>query len=365
MTLYKREGSKFYWVRLERKGKVIQKSSKERTKDKAAKVEAELLLKHWPELQGGKEIPTLAAFTTELYAYWRRELKENTRKYYFDAMRPVLECPEVANARLDEIRPRLIELFKTQRMKDNVSLATLQHSLRALRRALVIAYTKFEYNFRPPKFDLRDEPKRDFVVDEPTFQKLLEKCGRDTDEPIVPGITARAGAGRDVLQALFTVLYDCGLRAGEAVRLSWDRVNLEERWIFIDAGKTKSARRKVPLTSRVVAALRGLQAKRREGVPFVFTRYKGKQPLTVGWASHEFGRIRKGLGLPDGAVLHSLRHSFASRLGNRGCTTADLMAVCGWESPSIAKRYTHLNDARMAEIVGFLEPKAEAAKGNV
>jgi integrase len=320
-----------------------------------------LLLQHWPELQGGKEIPTLAEFTRELYPWWTRELKPNTKKYYFDAIRPVLDCPEIANARLDEIRPRLIEHFKSERMKADISLATLQHSLRALRRALVVAATKFEYNFRPPKFDLRDEPKRDFVVDEPTFQKILANCGRPADEPIAPGITAKAGAGRETMQALITVLYDCGLRAGEATKLTWDRVDLEGRRIFIDAGKTKAARRKVPLTNRVLAALNGLKAKRREGVAFVFTRYKGKQPLTVGWASHEFGRIRKALGLPDGCVLHSLRHSFASRLGNKGCATADLMAVCGWESPSIAKRYTHLNDARMAEIVGFLEPK----EGNV
>jgi integrase len=147
--------------------------------------------------------------------------------------------------------------------------------------------------------------------------------------------------------------------AGEAVKLTWDRVDLDRRTIFVDKGKTKAATRKVPLTSRVVAVLTGLKAKRREGVAFVFTRYKGKQPLTVGWASHEFGRIAKLLELPKGAVMHSLRHSFASRLGNKGCATADLMTLCGWESPSIAKRYTHLNDARMAEVVGFLEPETE------
>lgn len=64
--------------------------------------------------------------------------------------------------------------------------------------------------------------------------------------------------------------------------------------------------------------------------------------------------------------MHSLRHSFASRLGNKGCTTADLMTVCGWETPAIAKRYTHINQERLAQIVAFLEPpKAEAAKANV
>ena len=38
MTLYKREGSKYYWVRLERKGKVIQKSSGKTNKGEARRL---------------------------------------------------------------------------------------------------------------------------------------------------------------------------------------------------------------------------------------------------------------------------------------------------------------------------------------
>jgi integrase len=167
------------------------------------------------------------------------------------------------------------------------------------------------------------------------------------------------GLSHVALQAVLHASWLATCFAGEAVKLTWDRVDLDRRTIFVDKGKTKAATRKVPLTSRVVAVLTGLKAKRREGVAFVFTRYKGKQPLTVGWASHEFGRIAKLLELPKGAVMHSLRHSFASRLGNKGCATADLMTLCGWESPSIAKRYTPLKDARMAEVVGFLEPETE------
>jgi integrase len=132
-------------------------------------------------------------------------------------------------------------------------------------------------------------------------------------------------------------------------------VNLDERWLFVDSGKTKAARRRVPLTSRVITVLTSLKASARPAVPFVFTRHGGRQPITPGWASHEFCRIRRILGLPDGCVLHSLRHSTATRLGNKGCSTGDLMKLMGWETPAIAVRYTHLDDARMEQIVGFLE----------
>jgi integrase len=355
MTVYKRPDSKFYWIRLERNGHILQESSGKTTRREAKLKEAELRLQHWPELEGGEEIPTLAVFSRELFPYWRRELKPNTRKYYTESYLALIKFDELADARLDEIKPRLIERYRQFREKDGVGLCTVQHSLRALRRSLRLAVSVFEYKFVPPKIELKAEPKRDFVVNEETFQKFLANCGRK-EEKIAPTVTVREGSGRETMQALLTVLYDCGLRVGEAVALTWARVNLEGRYLDIDKGKTKAARRRVPLTTRVVAVLEDLKGRAKKDVKYVFTRHGGKQPLTVGWASHEFGRIRKLLGLPDGCVCHSLRHSFASRLGNKGCTTTDLMTVCGWETPDIAKRYTHIDNDRLAKIVGFLEP---------
>jgi integrase len=356
MTVYKRGDSKFYWVRLERKGHVLQESSGKTTRREAKLKEAELRLQHWPELEGGTEMPTLSEFTRELFPYWTRELKPNTRKYYSESFRALLTFDELDNARLDEITPKLIERYKQFREKNGAGLVTVQHSLRALRRALRLAVDVFEHKFVPPKIKLRKEPQRDYVVSEADFQRLIANCGRPAQQ-IAPKVNVRADSGKETLQALFTTLFDCGLRAGEACHLTWDRVNLEERWLFVDVGKTKAARRRIPLTSRVVAVLEGLKAKARPNVPHVFTRHGGHQPLTPGWASHEFGRIRKLLGLPDGCVLHSLRHSFATRLGNKGCSTGDLMKICGWETPAIAVRYTHLDAARMETIVGFLEPE--------
>jgi integrase len=243
-----------------------------------------------------------SAFVASLMPLWRASLQARSSF--------------TLNARLDEITPKLIERYKEHGTKQGVGLVTVQHGLRALRRALRLAVDVFEYKFTPPKIKLRKEPQRDYVVSEGDFQRLLEKCGRPAEQ-VAPTVKVKGGSGRETMQALMTVLYDCGLRAGEAVKLTWDRVNLEERWLFVDAGKTKAARRRIPLTSRVVTALEGLKAKKAKDVPYVFTRHGGKQPLTVGLVSHEFGRIRKLLGLADGCVLHGLRHSFATRLGNK------------------------------------------------
>lgn len=352
MSIYKR--GDIYWIRLERKGQVVQESTGKTVMREAKLYEARRRLETFPELEGGVEIPTLKDFTRELFPYWRRELKAGTRDYYFDSLRSVVES-DIGDSKLNAITPRCVERYKSGRA-EQVGVVTVNHSLRALRRALRLAVDVFDYKFTPTKIRINTaaEPKRDYVITEADFQRFLEDAGR-RQETVAPTIEVREGAGRQTMQALLTVLYDCGLRAGEACGLTWDRVNLEERWLFVDAGKTKAARRKVPLTSRVTTALKGLKLTTREGVPFVFTRYGGRQAISPGWASHEFLRSRRRLGLPEGCVLHSLRHSTASRLGNKGCTQQDLLALMGWATPALAARYCHLDQNRMAQVIGFLE----------
>lgn len=352
MSIYKR--GNIYWIRLERKGQVVQESTGKTVMREAKLYEARRRLETFPELEGGVEIPTLKDFTRELFPYWRRELKAGTRDYYFDSIRSVVES-DIGDSKLNAITPRCVERYKSGRA-EQVGVVTVNHSLRALRRALRLAVDVFDYKFTPTKIRINTaaEPKRDYVITETDFQRFLEDAGR-RQETVAPTIEVREGAGRQTMQALLTVLYDCGLRAGEACGLTWDRVNFYESWLFIDAGKTKAARRKVPLTTRACRVLGGLLYTAHADVPYVFTRHGGHQSITPGWVSHEFLRSRKRLGLPEGCVLHSLRHSTASRLGNKGCTTTDLMTIMGWDTPSIAKRYTHLDETRMNQIVGFLE----------
>jgi integrase len=357
--LFKRPKSKFWWVRIERKGKALQQSTKTTIKREARLIEAEMRIKNWPELDGGKEIPTVSAFTKELWPYWRRELKENTRRFYVTAYMALCNFDPIANAKLSDITPRMIEAFKTERHNAGIALPTVQHSLRALRRALNLAVDVFDYKFTPVKIRLRKESPRKYVLSEENFQRVIAACGRPAEQ-VAPAVRVREGSGRETMQALLTVCFDCGLRAGEATRLEWSRVNLEEGWLYINEGKSEASRRKVGLTSRVVTVLSALKANARPEVPYVFTRHNGHQPLTVGWASHEFGRIRKSLGLPDGCVLHSLRHSCASEIANAGANTGDLMTVMGWESAQIAKRYTHTDEARLRSLASLRESRTPA-----
>ncbi|PYV82850.1 MAG: hypothetical protein DMG05_27315, partial [Acidobacteria bacterium] len=52
-----------------------------------------------------------------------------------------------------------------------------------------------------------------------------------------------------------------------------------------------------------------------------------------------------------GVTPHTLRHTFASRLGMTGANDRTLQALERWKEPKMIQRYTHLSETHLAETV--------------
>lgn len=52
-------------------------------------------------------------------------------------------------------------------------------------------------------------------------------------------------------------------------------------------------------------------------------------------------RIRELLKLPNDFVLHSLRHSFGTRLGEAGANAFTIMKLMGHSAVTVSQRYVH------------------------
>lgn len=95
---------------------------------------------------------------------------------------------------------------------------------------------------------LTGEPSRDYVLDHATETRYLAAC---------------VEAGFPVLHDAAIVRLDSALRPGEALALQWPDVHLEPAgdarygWIQVTGGKTKNARRTVPLAARASRLLTG------------------------------------------------------------------------------------------------------------
>src|SRR5258708_39608963 len=61
------------------------------------------------------------------------------------------------------------------------------------------------------------------------------------------------------LKDVLIIMLDSGLRNGEVIRMRWETINWEGAFYFNPRGKTRKARRPVPLSERVIALLRTIQ----------------------------------------------------------------------------------------------------------
>jgi integrase len=328
MSLYRR--GTVWWSRIEIKGTVHQFTTRCRSKHEARSIES---ARRTELVKGlvGLSSPTFGEFSGRFINSLPGRVARQTYRFYITHWRPLYDFQPLHDCRLDRINAAVVQDFVEHRRK-TVGTTTINHNLRTLRRALKLAE---EWNVitKAPKIRLlAGEHQRDYVLRDETIYKFEQ-------EP-------------DLIAKIVPFLVDTGLRRGEVCALKWEQVNFEERWVYIPKGKSKFARRKIPLTKRAEKILRELQ---RYG-EYVFTLQKSrKRGITGDWLSHAFHRVREKLGLPDDCVLHSTRHTFCTRLGEAGADAFAIQRLAGHSSIVISQRYVHPAAARLDAAIALLE----------
>lgn len=157
--------------------------------------------------------------------------------------------------------------------------------------------------------------------------------------------------------ALLEVAYGGGLRVGEIAGLSWEDLDATGSARVVGKGDKE---RRVPLGQAAGKALRDWRAELAEaggGDGAVFTSRGGRR-LKVRQIQRVITRALTRAAERDGVSPHTLRHSFATHLLDRG---ADLMAVkelLGHESLSTTQLYTHLSRERLKAAYEGAHPHA-------
>ncbi|MHA1113161.1 MAG: tyrosine recombinase XerC [Alphaproteobacteria bacterium] len=167
-------------------------------------------------------------------------------------------------------------------------------------------------------------------------------------------------ARRDV--ALFTLLYGCGLRLGEALGLRRHDFQVggpDPVAALTVTGKGDKQRRVpvLPVVAEAVAAY--LDAcpldPGPDGALFLGTRGGALNP---GVAQRQMRHLRARLGLGAGATPHALRHSFATHLLAGGGDLRTIQELLGHASLSTTQRYTEVDSARLAAVHRQAHPRA-------
>ena len=163
-------------------------------------------------------------------------------------------------------------------------------------------------------------------------------------------------------RAMLTLAYGCGLRAGEVVRLRAGDIDSEQKIIRIVQSKGRKDRH-VMLPAEVLKLLRQWwkvrpTASNNSVAPEQRWLFPGRgqhRPMTTRQFGRLFKEAAKAAGLRKTVSLHSLRHSFATHLLERGKDIRVIQALLGHSKPETTARYSRVAIGLIAKIESPLE----------
>ena len=152
-----------------------------------------------------------------------------------------------------------------------------------------------------------------------------------------------------------TVIYACGLRLSEGLALKVQDIDSSRMLLWVRNGKGGKDRC-VPLPERLLDLLREYWKRHRPRL-YLFPNQKNRKPLCATTLQKTFKIVLLQSGIRKEASIHTLRHSYATHLLERGINLRVIQEVLGHQSPQTTARYTHLTDKSfhtLAETVNQL-----------
>jgi integrase/recombinase XerC len=171
----------------------------------------------------------------------------------------------------------------------------------------------------------------------------------------MPGDGLAAIRGRAILE----MLYATGIRCSELVGLDRAEVDLDNRMIRV-LGKGRKERI-VPFGQKALAALGAYLAARSGqavGPGALFLNARGGRLTDRSVRSLVAQRVR-AVALARRVSPHTLRHSFATHLLERGADLRAIQELLGHASLSTTQKYTHVNTRHLLEIYSKAHPRAK------
>lgn len=166
-------------------------------------------------------------------------------------------------------------------------------------------------------------------------------------------------------RALLEFLYGCGARISEAVTLTPDLLDLDDRSVLL-RGKGGKQRR-VPMGSYAVAAIEAYLVRSR---PALLGARKARGPLPAEVFLNARGGVlsrQSAWQIVSGAAAragvsdvspHTLRHSFATHLLEGGADVRVVQELLGHASVTTTQIYTHVAIDRLREVYAGAHPRA-------
>lgn len=245
------------------------------------------------------------------------------------------------NIPLNKINRKDVQKFHTNlREVEGLAPATCDLHIRCLKHALNLA---LDWNLMEGKNPVSRMPL--YNVD-----NRLENLLSDDDLQRLLGVL-RTDANRPVCLVMLFLL-STGARLNEALKATWDQVDIENRVFKIPATNSKSKRlRSVPLNDSALDVLKQLGTQSKSGA--VFLSRDGLPFTTITKVWH---RIRQKAGLPK-MRIHDARHTTAQLMCAAGRSLLEIKEVLGHAHYSTTTRYTKFSMKTLQQAANSVSAK--------
>jgi len=147
------------------------------------------------------------------------------------------------------------------------------------------------------------------------------------------------------LKGVIACGYYTGMRRGEILGLTWDKVDLENRFIKLEAADTKDKEpRLIPICDELYEILKGQPPALHHD--YVFT-YRGN-PITTNFkrsfaSACEKAGVPHGRKIKGGITFHDLRHTFNTYMRKAGVPESVIMKITGHSTREMFDRYNTID----------------------
>jgi integrase len=270
-------------------------------------------------------IPTVKRFVEQKYMpHLRATLKSHAE---YEGMLRLRILPKFGRVPLDQITPADVAAFRVALVGEGLSNGRVNRHLAVLRSALNLAQRWGCFPGPNPAASpgMLPEQGRETYLSTAELSAFLAALGADQDGPAA---------------AALTLLALTGARKMEILAARWKDLDMARRVLVVPRSKS-GRRREIVLSDAALAVIQGLSQGVGEAFLFPSARRPGKhlEDLRGAW-----GRAKRAAALPEAACIHTLRHSFASRLINEGESLYTVGRLLGHTQVSTTARYAHIAD---------------------
>ncbi len=156
-------------------------------------------------------------------------------------------------------------------------------------------------------------------------------------------------------RAILETFYSTGMRISELVGLSLDDLDFIGGVVKLK-GKGKKERI-APIGDKAIFSLRAYLGKRKKQSNAVFLNKRGTR-ITDRGVRNIVGKYLRLSGAKQGVSAHTLRHSFATHLLNRGADLRTVQELLGHANLATTQIYTHLTTEKLKSVYDKAHPRA-------